>query len=90
MEGPLNLVESDLTVGCDDLSRKHPRHSLAIRRLVLRDPRFQEICQDYGQALRAAEAYRAKVPSETANAEEFQEIAEDLRDEALDYVEKRV
>ncbi len=83
-------MESDLTVVCDDLSRKHPRHSLAIRRLALRDPRFQEICQDYAQALCAAEAYRAKGPSETGYADELQRIAEDLRDEALDYLAKHV
>ena len=81
-------MDSELTLGCNDLSRKHPRHSLAIRRLALRDPRFGEICTDYGQALRAAEAYRAKGPSGAGNADELQQIAEDLCDEALAYLAK--
>ena len=83
-------MDSELTLGCNDLSRKHPRHSLAIRRLALRDPRFREVCEDYGQALRAAEAYRAKGPSGARNADELQQMAEDLCDEALDFVEKLV
>ncbi len=90
MEGLLNLVESELKIGCDELSRKHPQHSLAIRRLALRDSRFREICQDYGEALRATEAYRAKGQSQIGYAEELRQTTEDLRAEALDYLSKRV
>jgi len=83
-------VERDLSVGCKELSRMHPRRALAIRLLALRDHRFREICLDYGEALSAAEASRSASPSKIGQAEEFEQIAEDLRAEALKYLAEPV
>jgi hypothetical protein len=77
----------------DDLCTRHPSHAWQIRRLSLRDPRFRSICDDYGEALDAIEFWRhgkgaAKdrlVAKE--RVVEFCRIAEELRQEVLEYLE---
>jgi hypothetical protein len=77
----------------DDLCTRHPSHAWQIRRLSLRDPRFRSICDDYGEALDAIEFWRhgKRTAKDRMVAKErlaeFCRIAEDLRQEVLEYLE---
>ena len=70
----------------DDLCRRFPDHARQIRRLSLRDPKFRSICDDYGEASRAIEIHSHRDGSAKDRAEEFRQIAEDLREELLTYL----
>ncbi len=71
---------------CDELSRDEPAHGLRVRALALRNPTFRSICEDYDEARRAAELWRSGDDVNPGRAQEFDRIAEELREEALDYL----
>jgi hypothetical protein len=70
----------------DDLCRCLPDHALRIRLLTLRDERFRAICDDYGEALRAIEAWRQDNDTAKRRAQEYRRMAEELREEARTYL----
>ena len=77
----------------DDLCHHLHHHAWRIRRLSLRDPKFRSICDDYGEALHAIEFWRhgKGVTKDRVIAKdrvaEYCRIAEDLRQEVLEYLE---
>lgn len=67
---------------------RFPDRELEIHRLCTRDPEFQAICQDYGQALAVHAHWRAKGPAGAARAVEYQAILAELEAEILDHLDK--
>ena len=81
----------DYSICCNELTRLHPQYGLAIHQLALRDRTFRAICEDYGEALNAAEIQRSKKKSADSKLEmEFRQIAEDLLTEAMAYISEKI
>lgn len=86
MERRAQLVGQDLAILCAELARHEPAHGLRVRALALRDPTFRSICEDYDEARRAAERWRIGDDVNLGRAQEFDRIAGELCEEALDYL----
>jgi hypothetical protein len=65
------------------LVRRFPDHAQRIRRLEAEDANFRAICEDYDDALRALEYWRAVDQSSRAKAEEYRRLVAELEEEAL-------
>jgi hypothetical protein len=76
----------NLTEICDDLCDRFPEHAGRIRELAMRDTEFRAICEDYGESLLAAAHWAERNAAGAEKAEEFRQIAADLRDEVVEYV----
>ena len=84
-----NLVLTQkVTAICGELCRRCPEHARRIEELVWRDCRFRSICEDYGEAIRAAVRWSKDDESDESKTEEYRQIAEDLKQEALDYLRR--
>jgi hypothetical protein len=62
---------------------RFPDHAKSIRRLQMQDPNFREICEDYGEALRALEHWQKVDNSAHKRAEDYDRFVTELEDEAL-------
>jgi hypothetical protein len=69
------------------LARRFPAYARSIRRLQAEDATFREICEDYGEALRALAHWQAADQSAQQRAEEYQQLVRELEDEALAILE---
>lgn len=76
----------DITTLFNELALREPAQSVRARTLALRDPTFRSICEDYDEARRAAERWRISDDINLDRAQEFNRIAEDLREEAINYL----
>ena len=65
------------------LARRFPQHASSIRRLQAEDATFREICEDYGEALRALKYWEAVGQTAPGRVEEYREMVEELEHEAL-------
>ena len=62
---------------------RFPLRELEIHRRCARDPKFAEICEDYGEALQALRHWEGAGPAGAARAEEYRRILEELEAEML-------
>ncbi len=79
-------METDISICCIQLDRMRPDLKFVIRRLARDDANFKAICNDYCEAIRAAEALKKSNREENEATSELRKLAEDLLDEALCYV----
>jgi hypothetical protein len=62
---------------------RFPLRELEIRRLCTRDPKFAEICEDYGEALQALRHWLGAGPTGATRAEDYRRILDELEAEIL-------
>jgi len=67
----------------EGLARRFPQHAATIRRLPARDPSFNSICDDYGEARRALKHWEAACPAAPKRVAEYRQILAELEAEAL-------
>jgi hypothetical protein len=62
---------------------RFPERELEIHRQYARDPKFEEICEDYGDALVALRHWEGAGPAGATRAEDYRRILEELEAEIL-------
>ena len=62
---------------------RFPLRELEIRRQSARDPKFEEICRDYDEALMALRRWEGAGPAGATRAEDYRRILEELEAEIL-------
>jgi hypothetical protein len=62
---------------------RFPKRELEIHRQYARDPKFREICEDYGVALAELQHCEAAGPAGAARAEDYRRIRDELEAELL-------
>jgi hypothetical protein len=62
---------------------RFPQRELEIHRQYARDPKFREICEDYGVALAELRHWEGAGPAGAARAEDFRRIRDELEAELL-------
>ena len=66
----------------EPLVRRYPERARSIRRLHAADASFRAICEDYADALRALEYWRAADHSSQMKTAEYHRLVEELEYEA--------
>jgi hypothetical protein len=72
----------------DELSHCDPDRAEAIEELAQRDCHFRVICENYGEAIQAARYWAAGQDRTSNKADEFNQLAEELKHEAFSYLEQ--
>ena len=62
---------------------RFPLRELEIHRLCARDPKFEEICEDYDEALQALRHWEGAGPAGATQAEDYRRILDELEAEIL-------
>ena len=62
---------------------RFPLRELEIRRRCARDPKFAEVCEDYGEALQALRRWEGAGPAGATRTEDFRRIVDELEAEFL-------
>ena len=62
---------------------RFPERELEIHRQYARDPKFQEICEDYSDALVELRHWEGAGPAGATRAEDFRRIRDELEAEIL-------
>ena len=81
-------MSRNVTPICSELSRRDPDRTKAIEALARRDSHFRSICEDYGEAIWAARRWAAEQGGDANKSDEFNRLAEELRNEALQYLDR--
>jgi hypothetical protein len=71
----------------EGLARRFPEHSVALRRLYMRDPDFRAVCKEYTEAVRA-HAHWSEKTSQTDAAgmrqlHDYADLMHELEEETL-------
>lgn len=79
-------MDPQISAALDYLDRDLSEYARRAWRLVRQDERFQDICKDYAEAMKAVEVWSRGDGANRVRTEDFHRIATDLQWELLDYL----
>lgn len=80
-------MKRNISLCCDEIAVLIPGQAQQIRETALKNLRFREICEDYGEAILAATNFREGKDGDVQRSREYENMAKVFLEEALAHLE---